>query len=323
VRLAHLYRQHVQGAAEVAAVLARVRRKRISAMVRVHNEAELLSAVVRSIAALVDEVVIVDNGSTDGTAEVIRALACDLPDVRSYFYPHQVARAGIEHRDAVRAGADSPCRRLSEYSNWALARCRYPFVLKWDGDMIAGAELGSALEAWHSGRYLAMRFKGLNAHPDRVHLLGARSRDRAVVGRPLAGDFVPWWALQMTYCDPETRVFPRALARFDDSRYWWCESLRSFFNGPPAGNSFDRFKLEVADPLYLHVKYWKRSPHTNHSPDLRAMIEENMTVGPPIPDAWQRVAYAYGLRDQPRDRDARHRESSVTRAGGTVRGAAR
>ncbi len=297
VNIGNAFRQHVAGTAEVAAVLARQRRKRISGMVRVHNEGELLAAVVRSIAGLVDEVVVIDNASADATPQVIHSLARELPNLRSCFYPNRVARAGVEHRDAVLAGPASPHRRLSAYSNWAMAQCRYPFVLKWDGDMIAGPELASALETWHSGGYLSMRFKGLNAHPDREHLLASRSGDRDVVGRPLAGEFVPWWALHMTYCDAETRLFPRALARFDDSRYWWCESLRSFLNGPPSGNRFDRYKFDVADPLYLHVKYWKDSPHVNHSPDLRAMIEQNLTVGPALPDGWRHVAAAYGLLD--------------------------
>jgi glycosyltransferase involved in cell wall biosynthesis len=267
-------------------------------MVRARNEGELLAAAVHSIAHFVDEVVIIDNGSSDDTPEVIRALAHELPAVRGRSYPHQVARAGQENLAVIRA-ADSPSdRRLSSYSNWALRQCRYPFVLKWDADMVAAPELLRAWEEWRSGPYLSMRFKGLNAHPDRVHLLAAQSRDPSVVGRPLTGDVVPAWALQMTQSDAETRLFPRFLARFDDSLWWWCESLRSPFKfgvGPPSGRFARRYKLEVTAPLYLHLKYWKRSPHANDSPDIEAMIEENMAVGPPLPETWREIVAERGL----------------------------
>ena len=157
--------------------------------------------------------------------------------------------------------------------------------------MVAGPQLGQAIDAWRAGAYISMRFNGLNAHPDRVHLLASRSSDPDVVGRPLTGNRVPGWALNMTYCDPETRLFPRFLARFDDRRFWWCENLDTplAYFGPGSGEHVRRYCLELAPPQYVHLKYWKSSPHSNHSGDLQAMVERNMAVGPRIPDAWREV----------------------------------
>lgn len=279
-------------------MLAGSRLKPISAMVRVRNEEEFLAASIHSIAAVVDEVVIIDNASTDGTQEVIRTLVRELPCVRWASYPHRLARAGQENRDAVREGDRALDRRLSTLNNRSLRECRYPFVLKWDGDMVAGNTFASAVAEWRSGPYLSMRFMGLNLHEDRVHLLGARSYDPAVVGRPLSGDRVPGWALRMTYCDTELRVFPHFLAWFDDSKWWWCSSLRSPFRfrfGRVSGRLANWYRLDVANPLYLHLKYWKRFPHTNHSPDLEAMIRNNTAVGPPIPEEWRGVLAERGL----------------------------
>ena len=284
-------RRDLRGARELVAALRGTRTKRVSAMVRVRNEQEFLAAAVHSIASFVDEVVIVDNVSTDRTPEVIRALARELPAVRQLGYRYQVARVGRENLDAVREGDSPSRRRLSRYYNWALRQCRYPYVLKWDGDMVAGHEFGSAWEEWHSGPYLSMRFRGLNAHPDRIHQLAARNRDPAVVGRGLAGDIVPAWTLQMTHTADETRLFPRFLARYDDG-LWWCERLSSpFASGPLAG----RYGLELMAPLYLHLKYWKQSPHANQSPDFAAMIQRNVAVGPPLSDAWRQILAEHGL----------------------------
>lgn len=267
-------------------------------MVRVRNEAEFLGPAVRSIASLVDEVVIIDNASTDATPTVIGELARELPAVRALAYPYRVARAGREHLTAVHEGKRHPHRRLSTFTTWALQQCRHPFVLTWDADMLAGPELRAAWEQWRSGPYLSMWFKGLNAHPDRVHLLGARSSDPKVIARPLARDHPPGWTRRMTDAPGETRLYPRFLARFDDSRFWWCESLRSPFTfglAPPSNRLARHYKLAVTSPLYLHLKYWKRSPNANHSPDFRAMLQGNIATGPPLPRPWRQVAAEHGV----------------------------
>jgi hypothetical protein len=293
-------RGDLTGAAGLAAALAGRRAKRVSAMVRVRNEAEFLGAAVRSIASLVDEVVIIDNASTDATPEVIRELIRELPAVRAVAYPYRVARAGREHLTAVCEGNGHPYRRLSTYSTWALHQCRYPFVLTWDADMLAGPELAAAWEQWRSGPFLSMWFKGLNAHPDRIHLLGARTSDLAVVARPLAHDQAPGWTRRMTDAPGETRLYPRFLAHFDDSRFWWCESLRSPFTfglAPPSNRLASHYKLATTLPLYLHLKYWKRAPNANHSPDFKAMLQGNIATGPPLPGHWRQVAAEHGVLD--------------------------
>src|SRR5438105_10685650 len=114
-------------------------RKRISAMLRVKNEEAFLRVAVESIVDLCDEVVIIDNASTDSTATIARELARANPDrVRVCIYEHDVARVGSENREliATAGGRRSP-RLLSNYYNWCLRRCRMNFVLKWAGDMIA------------------------------------------------------------------------------------------------------------------------------------------------------------------------------------------
>lgn len=275
----------------IADTLARAPRKRVSAMMRVRNEEEFLAAAVESIADLVDEVVIVDNGSTDGTSEVIRSLIAAHPEVRGFAFPQRVARPGQENLDTVRNGNPAGLVRLSTYCNFALSKCRHPFVLKWDGDAIAGPELRAAWERWRAGPYLTMRLLGLNAHPDRTHALAPCTTDPDELAGMLAAAMVPGWAVEMTHTDFETWLFPRFLASYGDRLCWWCENLDSPFVlwGPRWGHPAEPYCLDVVDPVYLHVKYCKRSPHTNHSPDLARMIDANLARGPVLDESWRQI----------------------------------
>lgn len=298
MRRARRHRRDFRGARELAAVLAGSRTKRVSAILRVRNEQEFIAAAVRSIAPFVDEVVILDNASTDATPEIMRALARELPHVRTLQYPFEVARVGGENIEAVRAGEGASRRRLSSYYNWALRQCRCPFVLKWDGDMLAGDEFGAAWEAWRSGRYLSMSFAGVNVHADRRHLLAARSRDPAVVGRGVAAadHLANTWVSKvatvgLTYTGRETRLFPRFLTRYDDGG-WWCERLQSPFTSGPFAL---RHRFDNRGPLFLHLKYCKPHPHANHSPDFATFLQGNIALGPPLPVAWRQILHQHRL----------------------------
>ena len=106
-----------------------------TAVVRVKNEALALPWVLPPLLRAVRRVEIVDNGSTDGTADVARAVAeeegaADRLEVRSY--PFSVARCGPEHLGTP-AGS---VHNLAYFYNWAFSHVRTGYALKWDGDMV-------------------------------------------------------------------------------------------------------------------------------------------------------------------------------------------
>ncbi len=126
----------------------------VSAMVRARNEASKIGACLQSILPLFDEIIVVDNGSEDGTADLVRALQRDEPRGNRIVlrqYPFRLARFGPEHRQVA---ADS-IHSAVYFSNWALAQCSRRFVCKWDADMVAvretRAEFGAFLEAVQRG----------------------------------------------------------------------------------------------------------------------------------------------------------------------------
>jgi hypothetical protein len=106
-----------------------------TAVVRVKNEARPLPWVLPPLLRAVSRVVVIDNGSTDGTAEVARQVAAeagmaDRLDVHSYPFP--VARCGEEHLGTPGGSVHS----LAYFYNWSFSHVRTSYALKWDGDMV-------------------------------------------------------------------------------------------------------------------------------------------------------------------------------------------
>lgn len=114
----------------------------ISAILRVWNERDWLEACVDSVYGEVDEIVAVDTGSTDGSLELLRRLAADRPKLKVF------------------SCADS-C--VWDFSNYALERCNFRWVLKWDADFVASGLPASPLAALR--RYL------FSLDPRRYHYL--------------------------------------------------------------------------------------------------------------------------------------------------------
>lgn len=264
----------------------------ITAMLRIHNEAEFLDAAVRSIADLVDRILLVDNRSTDRTPQIIRRLLLDYPEkAEAHRYPFRVARVGSEHRHLVARGKDTRSPHLlSAYYNWCLARCATAFVLKWDGDMIALPGLARQIDAWRASARPILVMNGANVHPDRHHLVRARIGDKARLAAQLDVSGLPTWASSLTYDHPEPRLFPRKGASYDTS-LGWVERLASPYAVRELKHSH-RFRAE--EPCFLHMKFCKADPWVGYSPDLARVIAGNVVRGEAMPDEWRWVLDLYG-----------------------------
>lgn len=107
----------------------------MSALVRVKDEAQKIEHCLRSILPVFDEIVVVDNASTDDTVAIVRGIqaSADIEGkIQLHFYPFELARFGPEH-------AEMPADSLHSavyFTNWALSHCTRRYVCKWDGDMV-------------------------------------------------------------------------------------------------------------------------------------------------------------------------------------------
>lgn len=118
----------------------------ITAVLRVKDEARSLPHVLPPLLRAVDRVLVVDNGSTDGTPDLALAVAAEQDaaarlDLRSYPFP--VARCGPEHLHTPPHSVHS----LTYFYNWSFAQVHTAYSLKWDGDMVLTEEGVAALRA--------------------------------------------------------------------------------------------------------------------------------------------------------------------------------
>ena len=267
--------------------------KRISAMVRVKNEEEFLDAAVRSIVDNVEEVVIVDNASTDATPAVIERLRADFPDkVVVDRYPHEIARVGSETWQLLAASGGTSPHLSGTYYRWCLRRCAQPYVLKWDGDMIATDALAAAIADWRRSAVPILVLQGANVHPDRRHFAAAHSHDRAALLERQRCPSMPQWVTSLTHDYPEPRLYPRFLARYDHAA-GFTQSLVS-----PFLDRRWRADLTRSAPglSYLHLKFCKRDPYSNYSDELARVIRANLTAGPELDAPAARLLARWGLR---------------------------
>jgi glycosyltransferase involved in cell wall biosynthesis len=193
----------------------------ISAIVRVKNEEEWIEPCLRSVSDAVDELVVVDNGSTDGTPEILAGLARALaPKLRLF------SRPGLDH---------------VALSGFALSQSTYRWVLKWDGDFVARTTGPCAI------RHLRERLLAL---PESRHV---HVRLTCV---ELMGDLwhqCPGWELRhepfASVASPALR-FVRVERTLDGPPPGWPCILRD-----PRAPFPIRFE-DVAVPLYYEVTQW-------------------------------------------------------------------
>lgn len=93
----------------------------ISIFVITHNEADRLPTVLRAVAGMSDDIVVVDSGSTDGTQDVARTLG-----------------ARVFHRDWAGYGAQKV---------FAESQCKHSWLLNLDADEEVTPELRREIEA--------------------------------------------------------------------------------------------------------------------------------------------------------------------------------
>jgi glycosyltransferase involved in cell wall biosynthesis len=115
----------------------------ISVLMRVKDEADWIKSSVESIKRIADEIVIVDNGSTDGTYEMLEEISSKENALIKLW-----RRSDLNYCDL---------------SNFALKNASFKWIFKWDGDMIART----------SGEYdiAKLRNRILSLNPKRYYII--------------------------------------------------------------------------------------------------------------------------------------------------------
>lgn len=120
--------------------IARKKRKSgISGIMRVKNDAEFIEPSVESCIDALDELIIVYNGCTDNSPEIIKRLAAKYPQkIKAFEYTPLIYSVGLtesEYEHAKSLPKDS-VHLLANYCNFALSKASYKYVTKIDADQI-------------------------------------------------------------------------------------------------------------------------------------------------------------------------------------------
>jgi len=252
----------------VAYALAGRPPKKISAVMRIKNEEEFLERSVNSIIDLVDELVFIDNCSTDRSPEIIADFCARYPaKVKAFNYPHKIARYGDEmlKLGATKKGRKSPSF-LPNYYNWSTAQCAGPYVLKWDGDTIATKALAPVLQRFRQSKMQILCHTGINLHADRTCY---------IAGRPLE--------------DMEPRLFYKLFSTHDHYKEY-CETFWS-----PYAWHYPSYCEFEPEPLYFHMKFCKTDRFSNMSADMQMKEKALSERGDPLPQDLRDQVISLGL----------------------------
>ena len=168
-------------------------RRGSTAVLRVKDEAANLPFALLPLLRATDRVIVVDNLSSDGTAEVAVETAAShgrADRLTVLTYPFEVARAGAEHLSQHERSVHS----LAYFYNWCFAQVRTTYSWKWDGDMVLTreGELSVRDLGWQVGREPAvvrMPRHGLYLEDDRRGFLDLGWHNREEWGFPTGPDF--------------------------------------------------------------------------------------------------------------------------------------
>lgn len=107
----------------------------VSFLLRIKNEALTIEHCILDIVNIADEIIVVDNNSTDGTKNILMKLEQSYQNIFLYEYNIDVPRVGKEHIDNYNNGTHlQKYNTLKTYYNWTLSKATYKKVVKWDGD---------------------------------------------------------------------------------------------------------------------------------------------------------------------------------------------
>jgi len=128
----------------------------ISVYMRIKDERDWIETAIASITGIADEIVAMDNGSTDGTWEILQDLA--------------------SQRKEQMICAQAPDLRHAELSNAALDRTTFRWVFRFDGDMVAHtsgphdiAQLRARILGLPTNRFCVIYLRHVNLSGDLFH----------------------------------------------------------------------------------------------------------------------------------------------------------
>ena len=193
----------------------------MSVIMRVKNEKDWIEPSINSIKSIADEIIVADNGSTDGTYETIREMVSDVDGlIRLWKKPD------LDH---------------CSLSNFALGESTFRWIFKWDGDMVAHTSGENDISA--------LRERLFSLDPRRHYLVYLRLIN-------LVGDLFHQDPKEMVHIEEYIHTFSEGIrfvhpGRFEAVKFpkhyrplFWYEPYIFHVNVKPAGRMLLRYFWE-------------------------------------------------------------------------------
>jgi len=212
-----------------------------SFLLRIKNEQDTIERCVLDIVDLADEIIIVDNNSTDNTLRIILDLEKKYSNIFVYQYRINIPRVGREHAESLNKD-----NTLKNYYNWTLSKATYNKKIKWDGDFYVIREnlLEMLNEYRNMNDLMAVWFSGLTLFIHNSHS----------------------YYKNYSYYD-EYRMFYNSNHKiwsdsFNNNNQNICESSINFVNSVS-----NKYKYEK--PIYIEIKNTNKDEFTGRSTILQ------------------------------------------------------
>ena len=260
--------------------------KEISAMLRVKNEEEYLFEAVSSIIDHVDEVILVDNESTDNTHQIIGKLKKLYPKkIFSYSYPHKIVKVGAESRKLGLKDKNSPSH-IVNFTNWCLNKCTKPYILHWAGDHLATEELYQSIEKFKKSNSHLYFSQGLNLFPDLKHSVKTINNKKTLDSALFEGALDNYLD-KLTY--NECRIFPKKFSTHTyEYPYWETFSNPFLF--------FPKYHFLDKNISFLHLKFLKKDSYQILSKKTEKVIKDNIFPGEVLKKKYSRILENFNIK---------------------------
>ncbi|MGA2666618.1 MAG: glycosyltransferase [Patescibacteria group bacterium] len=229
-------------------------------MVRIKNEENFLNVSIESIINFVDEIILINNLSSDKTATIIKKLIKKYPQkIFAYNYPYWVSKIGNQSKNIDNKKKSK--KHLATYYNWSMNKCSKSYILKWDGDMVANKGFQREITLFKkTKRIFFIKNFGKNIYPDLRHAIQTIKETESEV---FPGCYISYLNKE-TY--KELRLFPKRISYYN-AKFPFLENLFSPLMFYPF------LILNANKPSFLHLKFLKTDPYSNMPEEMKKFIK--------------------------------------------------